>query len=663
VSGPRTLIRRFWGAIPIALAIALLALRACVATAPLDNLAPSPADPKDPPGTIAHEGYLMIARGGPVLIGFQSDGLARLTIGEHGKLVAGRGLVKDRLVLPSGPVALRFAAPPGARLVWNPVGRRGDPEYLPASSLARTPDGFGHFVGASVLDGVIALALLLLLVGSLCMLARGRLRTVSSHMWLAMGGVFVAGLAVRWLASGFGQTWDEDVNWGAGRNYITNLLALDLSPGSWIWNFEHPPVMKYLDGIGAQLADGYGPARALSGVWSALGCALLVPIGARLYRMRVGVLAGVIAALLPSLVAHGQIVGHESPTILWWALAILLALGVNDVPERIRVTRIRLVGVGVAIGVAIASRFVNGLVGPLALAIVIIHAPAERRWRTAIEAAIVMPLVAFATFYLLWPRIWFHPIATLRDSLAKLSQTHSLEPFLGELTNKPGPHYFLVYLAATLPLLVLLGVLAYVRRASRERDRSALVMLAWLVIPLGVMASPVRQDGVRYVMPCVLALAMMSAAGWEHVASLVEQGKRHVFIPLVGALALYLGITLVRIHPYYLDYFGEQVGGPSTVAANGWFETAWWGEGLDKAVGYVNEHAQPNARIFRNCIEPAHLAWFREDLWTPMTNNPAEADWIVTYSPLKTKCAVPADMKKAFTVEAQGAPLAEVWQR
>ena len=127
-----------------------------------------------------------------------------------------------------------------------------------------------------------------------------------------------------------GQTWDEDVNWSSGRNYITNILSLDLSPLSWLWNYQHPPVMKYLEGIGAQLSDGYGPARALSAIWVALGCAFLVPIGARLYSFRVGLLAAIIAALLPPLVAHGQIVGHEAPTVLWWSLGILLALTIHD---------------------------------------------------------------------------------------------------------------------------------------------------------------------------------------------------------------------------------------------------------------------------------------------------------------------------------------------
>src|SRR6185369_15658208 len=233
-----------------------------------------------------------------------------------------------------------------------------------------------------------------------------RLAAVPRNTWIAMAIVFAAGVVVRWIdLGGFGQTWDEDVNWAAGKNYVTNLVSLDFAERSWGWNFEHPPVMKLLDGIGAQFADGFGPARALSAIWIALGCALLVPIGARLFRPRVGVLAGAIATLLPPMVAHGQIVGHESPTVLWWSLAILLALGVHDyLPPSDRkaaaTLRVRLVWVGVAIGVAIASRFINGLVGPLCAVIVVVQAPPRWRRETLVWGAILMPLAAIATVYL-----------------------------------------------------------------------------------------------------------------------------------------------------------------------------------------------------------------------------------------------------------------------
>jgi 4-amino-4-deoxy-L-arabinose transferase-like glycosyltransferase len=666
---PRELVSKYWGAIPIALAALLVAVRAFATTAPLDRLAPGTPDPRDPPGATVRTGSLDIARGGPVWIAFETDSQARLTIGERADHppgqpnagmyeLAGRGMQKQRIVLPAGPVAIRLAG--DARLLWLPVGRRGDEayEYVPASSLSPEPPERATFSapGTSILDGVIGLALLAIIAATSCLLARRRLRAVPRDMWIAIGAVLVVALVVRLIdLGGHGQTWDEDVNWSAGRDYITNVLSLDFRPSAWRWNLEHPPVMKYLAGVGAQLADGYGPARALSALWTALGCALLVPIGARLYKLRVGILAGAIAALLPPLVAHGQIVGHESPTVLWWSLGILLALGVHDaLPEELsaahRTIRIRMVAVGVAIGVAFASRFVGGLLGPMCLLIVVADAHPAWRRRVLIDAAWILPVVALVTLYVLWPRLWLHPFSALAESFAKLNRPHGTEPFLGAVVERPPPYYFLVYLFATAPLGVVLGVIAWIARSIRQRDRAALLTAAWLVIPLGVAASPVRQDGVRYIMPSVVALAMCAAAGIDWLA----RGRR-IFQAVSAALVVYLSIVLVRIHPYYLDYFGEQVGGAGTVAAHDWFETAWWGEGADRAVEYVNEHAAPNAHV-ANCVRPNHLTWFRQDLWTP-----GAPDWIVRYSDFP--CTIPPGFHPVYEVDAAGAVLAVVFSR
>ncbi len=84
---------------------------------------------------------------------------------------------------------------------------------------------------------------------------------------------------------------------------------------------------------------------------------------------------------------------------------------------------------------------------------------------------------------------------------------------------------------------------------------------------------------------------------------------------------------------------------------------------MDRAVAYVNSHAAPGARVDRQCIEPVHLAWFREDLWQPMTTVMTEASWIVAYSPATHNCPVPPDAREVFTVAADGAVLAAVYQR
>jgi hypothetical protein len=643
-------------AAPFAAIALLLALRACVHVDALDRLAPATREANDPGP--AYAGSLEIARGGPVVVGFIGTGPARLVV--NGQDFTGTGAAPlytttRRVILPPGPASIHFSG--DARLIWSPVGRRGGGEYIPASSLSPDPPATATFSGggANVADGLIALAILGVIVATLLVLVRDRLARVSKHMWIALAAIFVGAVAVRWIdLSGFGQAWDEDTNWSAGRNYVTNVLGLDFSTTSWTFNYEHPPVMKYLEGIGAQLSDGFGPARALSSIWTALGCALLVPIGARLYSLRVGVLAGVIAALLPPLIAHGQVVGHESPTVLWWSLGILLSLQAHDDVDKLKA---RLVGIGVVIGIAIASRFVSGLLGPLCLAILVVRAPVEWRKRTVAWGLAIMPVVALVTLYAVWPRLWLHPIGALQESLAKLSVSHSPEPFLGTITNQPGAYYFLVYLFATLPLGVLLAVVAYGWRGIRERNRSALIVLLWFLIPMGVAVSPVRQDGVRYVMPCLTAFAMMGAAGVDFLA------KRVRFEILAGVLVAYLGFVVVRTHPYYLDYFGEQVGGAGTVARHRWFETAWWGEGVDTAVDYVNEHAALNARVYRDCIEPAHLAWFRSDLWTPMAHSPQEATWIVWYEPMDRQCPIPKDAKLVYENIFDGDPMVRVYQR
>lgn len=658
---------RFWGVIPVALIAVLLAVRAWLHVAPLDRLAIAAGDAKDPAGTVARAGSIYIARGGPVIIGFYSERPARLSFA--GRELAGTGVVKERIIVPRGAQAIRFAAPGGAVLVWNPVGRRGDPEYVSPSSLSPAPPDAAVFdaPGVARLDGAIALAVLVIVIATLCMLARARLAAVPRAVWIATAGVLAAGLAARWIdLGGFGQTWDEDVNWVAGRNYITNLLDFDVSIAAWQWNYQHPPVMKLLAGIGAQFADGFGPARAMSAIWSALGCALLVPIGARLFSLRVGALAALIAALLPPMVAHGQIVGHESPTVLWWSLAVLLALGVHDrLPDDeragLRVLRRRLIWLGVAIGIAIASRFVNGLVAPLCGLILLAQSPVRWRRATVLWGALLLLIAASATLYIVWPLLWTQPLTGLFTALRKLGQPHATEPFLGTVTNRPGPHYFVVYLFATLPVGVLIAVLIGSTRLALERTRSALITAAWVAIPLGVMASPVRQDGVRYVMPCLLTFALIAAVGIEQLALWIR--ARRAFGIAAGVLAGYLAITLFRVHPYYLDYFGEHVGGAGRVADRGMFEVAWWGEGIDRAVDYVNTHAAPGDRVDRRCIEPNHLAWFRDDLWPTLAQSANDADWIVHYAPARRPCEIPAYAREVYRITSDGAVMAIVYRR
>jgi 4-amino-4-deoxy-L-arabinose transferase-like glycosyltransferase len=683
---------KFWWLLPLTIVAIVLLVRNAIVQPALsvlsivDNTATMPMDEH------VFQGSLAMPRGGPYIIGFYSESSAQLTVGSH--RMAGRGLVQQRIIFDASTQPIRFTGSAHSRLMWSPPGRRGDMEYLPASSISAAPPAqaqFGDDAGRHTIDGVCALLLLVTVVTSAVYAARRRMRNVTRGQWLAMAILFALALAIRLFdLSGAGQTWDEDANWAAGRNYISNLLSFDFSTASWQWNYEHPPVMKYLMGIGAQLSDGFGPARVISAIIGGVSAALMMPLVGRLFGWKVGGLAGLIASLLPPLIAHSKVVGHESPTVLWWTLGLLLAItSFDNMPreEAIRPARFvtsRLVSVGIVLGIAVASRFVNVLLGPLLGMALVLAAPPELRKKTAWWGAILLPLIAFATLVLLWPRLWGDPIGQLIASWHKLNRPHGIEPYLGEMTNHPHPTYFVVYLFATTPVLVLIlagvglavgakfALTAIFRKLDAHtealspvdhvRHKAHLILLAWLLVPLLVMASPVRQDGVRYILPSVAAIAALAAVGLAALATrlLRRVAQSHLIAAVV--IALYLGVVDARIHPYYLDYFGEQVGGSATVARRGWFETAWWGEGVDRAVHYVNEHAAINARVYRDCIAPIHLAWFRGDLWNSMADTAAQADWIVVYSPASTSCPLPSNAQLRYSVTGSGMVLATVYQ-
>src|SRR5258708_919814 len=96
---------RFWGAIPLGVAAVLLIVRAWLHVEPLDRLAVVGPELGDPPGTTARAGSIYIARGGPVILGYQSDGEARLRFA--GAEMHGHGFVRSLVVVPHGAVPLR----------------------------------------------------------------------------------------------------------------------------------------------------------------------------------------------------------------------------------------------------------------------------------------------------------------------------------------------------------------------------------------------------------------------------------------------------------------------------------------------------------------------------------------------------------------------------
>ncbi len=612
-------------------------------------------------------------RGGPYILGFDSPGgPAKLDI-DGETIVQGTGEQKIRRVYSPGVHAVTFDAPAGARLLWHPPGRRGAPEYVPGSSISPQPPELATFTapGSEIGAALVATAILVVIVFGGLTLARPIVH--------GRGGpgtmIFVVALVVRLYGLGdAGQTWDEDEYWSSGRNYVVNVLRHDASAESWRWNFQHPPLTKYIAGVGALWMDGFAVSRVLFALMGAGTCVLAFSIGRRLFSTRVGAFAGVCAALMPHLIAHSRIIGHETPSAFLWSLAVWLALRVNDAHNRDEEVHymppgtsdlvIRLAAVGIAVGLAAATRYTNLLCAPLVGALVILETPRDRLLKTAGLGLVVAPVVAVATFVAIWPLMWHDPIGKIRAGYEIMRQQHLGEPYLGSVVVRPPWHYFPVYLMATTPVVLLAAAfLGGAVRAALLRERGLLLLLLWLLAPFGVAFSPVKQDGVRYILPALPALAVAAAAGID----LLAVRSRNIFaaLGLVIGLVGYLGFTCFRIQPYYLDYFGEQVGGPAAVQQKRWFEVGWWGEGIADAVEHVNARAHKGDVVAR-LVYPTHVTWFREDLWEHLVEQPGNADWYVVndlWELDRGPFVPPPGVRLVYQVEAEGASLARVYHR
>lgn len=602
-------------------------------------------------------------RGGPYILGFWSPERATLEI--DGELVAaGSGTNARRVIYQAGVHSVTFRAPPSARLLWHPPGRRGANEYVSASSLSKDPAERAYFTapGTDHELASVALVMLLVIVLGLLKLARpfedGRISGPGVLIFV------VACTARLWALGDTGQTWDEDEYWSAGRNYVENIFEGDVSEVAWSFNAQHPPVTKYIAGVGALGEDGYTAARLLFVAFGAGACVLVFAVGRRLFGGRTGFLAGIIAALLPHLIAHGRIVGHETPSVFFWTLAVWLALLSADDQDRPVWQALKLVCTGVAFGLAVGTRFPNLLLAPVVGVAALLCCKRETLVRTALAGLVIVPIVAAATLVAIWPLLWHDALPHLRDALKVLSGQHLPETYLGNEVQKPPWHYFPAYLLATTPLLV--AVCAFVIGAARgivRRERAYLLVIVWLLAPFGVAFSPVRQDGMRYILPVLVPVSILAGAGLDWV---MTHARRFTFVLGVLVVAYLINVDR-RACPYYLDYYAEQVGGPRAVQDRRLFELGWWGEGLGEAVDWLNDHARNGAAVGR-LVEPAHVTWLRGDLWKDLADRiKPETEWLLVNDEWiesgHQRWAAPPDFRLVHDVRVMGASLARVYHR
>lgn len=325
-----------------------------------------------------------------------------------------------------------------------------------------------------------------------------------------------------------------------------------------------------------------------------------------------GLIAALILALLPQLVAHSQNNLKDTPL----GAVFTVAVGAHVLALRRPSLGLPALAWAVVGGMAVGYGFAikpNALSAWVVVAIWVL-ATSRLNWPTVGRGAVlggVSAVTAILTVPLVWPYFRSQPLRRLLDTLATFREHIYNEYvfYLGEhIRAHDVPwHFPFVMLGVYTPVLVLLllaGALWLALRAVRRGEAAAdhwVLLWAWLLVPLlvQILSGAPKLDGLRHYLAVLPAVALLAAgtavALWRWLSARAPVGRW--FAAAAGVLWLAAMVRLnVTYHPYQNVFFNALTGG--TAGAQHRFELDYWGVSLAAAARWLDTHAPAPSRVW-----------------------------------------------------------------
>lgn len=489
---------------------------------------------------------------------------------------------------------------------------------------------------------------------------------IARVFWPAVAcvAVVVGTLEVR-SALGETQTWDEGIHIAAGYSY--------LAQGDYSWNIEHPPLVKLISAlpltslhlaVPSPVFEGkrrdqvqYGieflyhnqvhadsilmAARSANILLTLLFAAALAWWTGRQFGPSAGLLAVVLCAFDPNLMAHGRYVTTDFPVTAFYFFACVLWVEYLE-----RGTFRSLLPAAFAFTLAMVTKFSAVLLIPtLALLYAVRWAQRPREFplrRLAIAAGTPLAMLLVAVIVVYWPEtvrcyttkvplladvvnrqnvvgdaLWHvgrtlqlpaHRFLTGLNAVAEHNAGGHTSYLLGLRSDKGWWYYFPVVYAVKSTMAALaataLLLLAGIWRGARGRFRGAFGNLP--IMAIGLILPPVFyfvlsmtsgiNIGMRHILP-VYPFLYVGLAGMLS-AMLATPRFLKVAAPMAIALAALQIAECASIAPDYLAFFNAFAGGPGNGPLYLADSNIDWGQDVKKLVKWLDAHGTRRARVF-----------------------------------------------------------------
>jgi hypothetical protein len=325
-----------------------------------------------------------------------------------------------------------------------------------------------------------------------------------------------------------------------------------------VWQYSHPERLQI-------------SARVPIILMTMLLAALVFKWSSDLFGTRAGVVALVLCAFDPNIIAHGSLVTTDMAVTLFGTATLFLAFR-----QLRRITMTGVAGAGIALGLALASK-VSAISLVPAVSVIWLLGLTGVPWKRRIGILGTATALAFMT---LWAAYGFElrtlsgfslpvPAATHFEIYSSLQEHYGLghPSFLvGRNSDRGWLEYFpaAFLLKTPLPLLILLVMaIAYeVRKWLAIRSLDALLsqrLLSLGFFPLLYGVTSLFSSvniGYRHLLP-LLPFLFVAASG------AVQLGKSRAVLSYgLGALATLHAATTLSLYPHYLTFFNALSGGP-----------------------------------------------------------------------------------------------------
>ena len=421
--------------------------------------------------------------------------------------------------------------------------------------------------------------------------------------------VFIFAFLLRiWNIDRMGRTWDEGAYVEMGYKFVQLAKKGDFSNPYWYKTSDAPPLARYAYGLIGQLDIDHflesGDAvfrynltasRILSAFVSSLSAVIVLLIGWEFISIFVGVAGAIIFMMLPFFLGLSQLATLESFTMLFFTSSIYVFLHfLKDFSIK------KMFLSGILVGIALTTKYTNVLLMPLMTFVYLWYFKSANKkvsLRFTIKVLCIF-LISIVVFFLLWPMPWVHlrEVFDVNYKWRVIGSRQSVpEVFFGRLMLVPIFYYFVHFLITT-PLVILGFFMIGIKYIFKNKKWILYVLLVWFLFPFILSFYNFRQHGVRYIIQVYAPLSLIAAIGIDYFFSKFTSKittKLLYFVPII----IYLFIILVRITPYYLDYFNILVGGAKGVYEKKLFQLGWWGQGIGESAEYLSKNAAKGSKI------------------------------------------------------------------